>query len=306
MISTHTEAQKLQLQMQLLYFYPILLLIGNAERLLPKVTNLTSDINQVESYEEEEQQTFGPEKIAKNLFRTKNCDICWIREEYKETRLSIIPGDSKHLWVSWKWDWFRRGPCRHIWNGCEYIWGSDQLCNPVDSVRIVIDGKPQTAIPLAIEEQSLALVEADPCLEHNISLQVPFGSEKTALTQYNSNLDLSLYSGLLQMFVKTRICLKKDNSTVNIPEPFEALRLCIITRGDQKLKRKENATSLGFNLKIVNPKKGSGRRQLKKITIPVENVVQRCIDSDSKTNNTKGMKVDLAVAIAIPVVAVAP
>ena len=172
-------------------------------------------------------------------------------------------------------------------------------------MRIVIDGKPQTA-PLVNGEQGLALVEADPCLEHNISLQVPFGSEKTALTQYNSNLDLSLYSGLLQMFVKTRICLKKDNSTVNIPEPFEALRLCIITRGDQKLKRKENATSLGFNLKIVNPKKGSGRRQLKKITIPVENVVQRCIDSDSKTNNTKGMKVDLAVAIAIPVVAVAP
>ena len=50
--------------MQLLYFYPILLLIGNAERLLPKVTNLTSDINQVESYEEEEQQTFGPERVT--------------------------------------------------------------------------------------------------------------------------------------------------------------------------------------------------------------------------------------------------
>ena len=137
-------------------------------------------------------------------------------------------------------------------------------------MRIVIDGKPKTAIPLASGEQSLALVEADPCLEHNISLQVPFGSEKTALTQYNPNLDLSLYSGLLQMFVKTEVCLKKDNSTVNIPEPFEPLRLCIVTRGEQKVKRMEPATN--FTLKIVNPKRDSGRRQYKKIAIPVHNV----------------------------------
>ena len=64
MISTHTEAQKLQLQMQLLYFFPILLLIGNAESLLQEVTNLNSDINQVESYEGKEQQTFDPKRVT--------------------------------------------------------------------------------------------------------------------------------------------------------------------------------------------------------------------------------------------------
>ena len=172
-------------------------------------------------------------------------------------------------------------------------------------MRIVIDGKPQTAIPLAIEEQSLALVEADPCLEHNISLQVPFGSGRTALTKYNPKSDLSLYSGLLQMFVKTGICLKKDNSTVNIPEPFEPLRLCIITRGDRKVNRTETATSQSFNLKIVNPKKDSSRHKPKKIviTIPVQGM-RRCNDSDPE-NNSKDINMNLAAAIAIPVVIVA-
>ena len=166
-----------------------------------------------------------------------------------------------------------------------------------NSVRIVIDGKPQT-VRLAIEEQSLALVEADPCLEHNISLKLPFGTEETALAEYNSKLNLSLYSGLLHMFVKTEVCLKKDNITVNIPEPFEPLRLCIITRGEQKMKRTKPATN--FTLMIVNPKRDSGRRQYKNIAIPVEGL-RSCNDSDSQSTDTK---VDLVASIAIPVITV--
>ena len=50
--------------MQLLYFPLILLLIGNVESLVQEVTNLNSEINQVESNEEEEQQTFGPERVT--------------------------------------------------------------------------------------------------------------------------------------------------------------------------------------------------------------------------------------------------
>jgi len=175
------------------------------------------------------------------------------------------------------------------------------------TVIVFVDGKPQT-IPLPFDQQSFALVEANPCLEHTISLQAPFGTEETALTKYNSKSDLSLYSGLLQMFVKTKVCLKKDNSTVNIPEPFEDLRLCIITRGEQKLKKTETATSLSANLKIVNPQSNSGTREPKSIviTIPVDmKGIRRCNDSDFQSNNSNDRNVNLAAAIAIPMITVA-
>ena len=168
---------------------------------------------------------------------------------------------------------------------------------------IVVDGKSQT-VPLTQEKHSFAFVETDPCQEHNISLKLPFVSEGTALTRYNSKLDLSLYSRLLQMFVKTEVCLKKDNSTVNIPEPFEPLRLCIISRGDRKVKRTEAATS--FTLEIVNPKTNSGRTlpKNKKITIPIE-VLRRCNDSDFHSTSTTDTKENLAATIAIPMITVA-
>ena len=72
------------------------------------------------------------------------------------------------------------------------------------------------------------------------------------------------------------------------------------------IKKTDHARNL--SLKIVDPQTNSARRQPKSkkitITIPVEGV-RRCNDTESHNNNTEDTKIDLAVAIAIPVTTVA-
>ena len=71
---------------------------------------------------------------------------------------------------------------------------------------------------------------------------------------------------------------------------------------------KETATSLSVNLKIVDPQSNSGTREPKSIviTIPVDvEGIRRCNESDFQSNNRNDKNVNLAAAIAIPMITVA-
>ena len=148
---------------------------------------------------------------------------------------------------------------------------------------VLVDGEPQT-IQLRDNTQHFALVKADPCLKHEISMKVFSFSEETKVTTYNSNTDKSLYSGYLHQTVNQRICLNKDNSTVKVLEVFQSLRFCIMIEGDQKFAMTEftSSTAAGsVDLTIVNPEKNLDSDQPDKInvTVPVTGI-RRCNNSD--------------------------
>ena len=97
-------------------------------------------------------------------------------------------------------------------------------------------------------------------------------SGETALTAYNAKLDESLYSGT----VSQSICLNNDNITVKILEPFEPLRNCIITRGDQDFKKTSATTGL-VKLTIVNPNSNHDQPEKINVTITVSVMeMKRC------------------------------
>ena len=130
-------------------------------------------------------------------------------------------------------------------------------------MTVVVDGIEQK-IQLASEKQNFAYVEANPCLRHDIKLKVFSDSEETDVMKYNEKSDSRLYSGFLHTTISERICLNKDNNSVKVLEPIEQLRLCLITRGDQKFETTEFTTNLIaglINLTIVNPEINSDSDQ---------------------------------------------
>ena len=182
-------------------------------------------------------------------------------------------------------------------------------CHPEHQMIVVVDGIPQK-INLTSELQSSAYIEADPCLKHDIKLKVFSDSDKTGVTKYNDKLDESLYSGHLYATIHETICLNKDNITVEVHEPSEPLRSCIITRGNQTFERTEFTESLIItgliNLTIVNPQKDSDSNQPDEINITVSVTgIKRCNTSADKVDQTgsdsdeKGKVVSAAI-IVIP------
>ena len=68
------------------------------------------------------------QRSARNPLRNQNAGECEIKREHKTTPLDILPGDSTHIWVSWKWDWF------HYYTKPFY-----HPCEPGNTVIIVVD-----------------------------------------------------------------------------------------------------------------------------------------------------------------------
>ena len=80
-----------------------------------------------------------------------------------------------------------------------------------------------------------AIIEADPCLRHSLSVKV-FNKNKAPKAKiYNGDINKNLYSGILAQTLRG-VCLK-DNNTLIVREPPEAINSCIKTRGEQKLQR---------------------------------------------------------------------
>lgn len=225
-----------------------------------------------------------------------------MRDWYQHRGPWVSPADSSHVWVSWSWDWFH--PHTH----------SYKACDTNGHVTLVVNEKARD-IQLRYQTQSLVLVRADPCLKHDIKMQVS-DSEGTAVTAYNSEKDKSLYSWRLYLTVSQRICLNNDNITVKILEPIEPLRNCIITRGDQELKKTSPTTGL-VNLTIVNPDMNSNSEQPEKInitiTVPVVGMKRCKSEADLTTtqptsihsDSEKESQIGSAATIAIPLLIVA-
>ena len=197
---SHVEAPTLRMHLHCL----LLLLIPNVA--LSQEHNESTVKNMVESYEKEREGNFQDKVLfpdsphsndhptqayihasnntrARSLHnRLDNSEKCKIRwESHKGGGPTVTPADSSHIWVSWDWDWFYTHcfPCR------------DDACDPEGQVIVLVDGEPQT-IQLRDNTQHFALVKADPCLKHEISMKVFSFSEETRVTTYNSNVDKNL------------------------------------------------------------------------------------------------------------------
>ena len=118
----------------------------------------------------------------------------------------------------------------HIWVYWMYKVSSHQ-CNPDQEVIVNVDGDEKTS-HLASEDQIAAYAKADPCLNHVVKLKAYRQSLESVETNYNLNRYLG-GSGFLLASLSERMCLNKDKTTVNIMEPIEPFRPCIITRGKQ-------------------------------------------------------------------------
>ena len=202
---------------------------------------------------------------------------CHMRDKYQHKSPTVSPANSSHVWVSWSWDWFHiRTHCGVLDLGICY-----EACDTNGRVTVVVNKKPQD-IQLRNQTQSIALVRADPCLKHDIKMQVS-DSEGTAVTAYNTKLDESLYSWR----VSQSICLNNDNITVKILEPIEPLRNCIITRGDQDFKKTSATTGL-VNLTIVNPNSNHDQPEKINVTITVSVMeMKRCKnEEDNEVDQT--------------------
>ena len=147
----------------------------------------------------------------------------------------LLPADSSHLWVSWHWGWFEDCPQ-----------------NPTKSV-ITIAGdkttKGEHVVTFSDGTFGHAIIEADPCLKHSLSVQMLNNTEGTKVKVYNEKIDKDLYSGLLGQTM-TDACLK-DDSTVNFPDPPASITSCIKTRGEQRVETRNNGNTT-FKMEILN------------------------------------------------------
>ena len=88
-----------------------------------------------------------------------------------------------------------------------------------------------------------AIIEADPCLRHSLSVKVFNKNKATKAKIYNEDINKNLYSGILTQTLRG-VCLK-NNNTLSVPAPPEAINSCIKTRRGQQLesetKKSENA-----------------------------------------------------------------
>ena len=252
----------------------------------------------IESYDLS--QTHGSD-IQNNLetrgvqVRGKSADKCQIRGNRAPR---VTPADSAHVWVSWNWFWFLR-------------------CDTKLQMVVVVDGVEQT-IHLTSNRQYDAFIEADPCMKHNIKLKVFSDSEETGVKVYNSNPD-RFYSGHLHKTINQRTCLKEDNITVKVLQPFEPLRNCIVTRGDQKFEEIKLTAGLitgEVTLAIINPSNlDSDQSDKINITVPVIGIKRCKNDADEGVDEEGGeegdeegdneSRIGLAAAIATPLIILA-
>ena len=272
---------QLQCLLPLLFFIPNVTLsqkdkgstdpatIGSSEKLREGNNNDNPTQTNFQSLSSE---LFNNTKARDLHVRVSDANKCKIRNANHKSGPTVMPADSSHIWVSWDWMWFYTHcyPCR------------DDACDPDSQMIVLVDGEPQT-IQLRDNTQHFALVKADPCLKHEITMKVFSFSEKTKATTYNSNIDKSLYSGYLHQTINQRICLNKDNSTVKVLEVFESLMFCIKTEGDQKFVMTEltsNTAAGSVDLIIVNPDQNMASDQPNTINITVPVIgIGRCNNS---------------------------
>ena len=190
------------------------------------------------------------------------CKIYW-----QNSQTTAKPADSDHIWVSWDVR-------------------LSLSCSPHQKVIIKVDGDEKT-IYLTSDHQNVAFVKAEPCLKHKISLRQFNNFTESRVTNY----DIKSYfsdSWSLRASLSERMCLNKDNMTVNILEPIEQFRSCIVTRGKQKvdkLKYHGNVISGEVTLALKDSaNKTSDQPDQNNIIIPV-NGVKMCTEN-YEGNNT--------------------
>lgn len=148
-----------------------------------------------------------------------------------------------------------------------------------------MDGDEKT-IYLTSDHQSVAYVKADPCLKHNVSLKQFNNFTESLVTNYNIKSYFS-DTWFLGASLSERMCLNKDNMTVNILEPIEQFSSCIITRGKQKvdkLKYHGNVISGEVTLALKDSaNKTYDQPDQNNIIIPV-NGVKMCTENYEENN----------------------
>ena len=156
------------------------------------------------------------------------------------------------------------------------------------------------------------IIKADPCLTHSLSVKMSNTSEKMETKVYNEKMDKYLYSGMLGQLVRDA-CLK-DEVTVSIPDPPDAIRSCIRTSGEQKLESdKSGNTVIKLKILSIDPKKKESETVCIKV---VTSGIKKCKDKEHRVaiinvtrvhldecQNENG--VNLAAAIVIPLLLVA-
>ena len=205
----------------------------------------------------------------------------------------VLVADSSHLWVSWAWSWFK-------------------ACSNPNSLITVSEEREQ-AVVHSDGRFGYTIIEADPCLKHSLKVKVFNKSAETQTKVYNGKIDKSLYSGMLGQTV-SGACLK-DELTLSLPDPPDAVRSCIKTRGDQKLDTGKSGET-EIRLEIVNPdqKQNGSTTACIKVTVSgitscegkenqvatITNVTSVHLDECQNENG-----VNLTAAVVIPLLLVA-
>jgi len=145
----------------------------------------------------------------------------------------VVPWDTRSIKVSWD----------KVFVNC--------LRGEVKGLKIIVETTMNVYFEHSVYdvkfEDDEEIVPRPPCSEHSFQLVLEFNEKETrpltsSKTEYNKPLGTSykskdLYSGWLETEVVQNICLKKetDKPTVTIPDPPEALKECIKTKGDEVL-----------------------------------------------------------------------
>ena len=130
-------------------------------------------------------ETLKPNMTDKSVMpiQSKNATIrgrsisrwCSTTSTGKNQQPLVLPADSTHLWVTWAWSWFHRD-CSKNRNS------------------LIIASKDLTSIPRSkvIHSNKIfgsAIIEADPCLRHSLSVKVFDKNKATKAKIYNEDIN---------------------------------------------------------------------------------------------------------------------
>ena len=229
--------------------------------------------------------------------RIANEQRCPVKVPYKDRPPIVLTADSSHLWVSWGWGWF----------------DCDQ--NSIKTVIILsseedVTKQKEYAVTHSDGKFGNAIIEADPCFTHSLSVKMFNNSEATQNNVYNEKIDRNLYSGMLGQTVRGA-CLK-DELTLSIPDPPDAVMSCIKTRGEQRLE-KSGDTVISLEILNIDQKQDTSETVCIKVSlsgikscqekengVTIKNVTRVGLEN---CQNESG--VNLAAAISIPLLLVA-
>jgi len=210
---------------------------------------------------------------TENIHTQKSDSSCRLSSEFPAPE--VIPWDTKSINVSWD----------KVFLNC--------LREEVKGLKVVVvttmNAKTEHNEYDMKFDDNEGIVQRPPCIEHSIQLVLEFNDkERRALrsfkTEYNKPAILNqlpksedLYSGWLETKVVQNICLKKetDEPTVTIPDPPEALKECIKTKGDEvlELTTVNVGDDVGVKILVQKPWGAAGDHTVS----PVVKNIQECM-----------------------------